>query len=99
VYSPRFTLVLAGLALGLCYVLVGAGCYAVGYRRGAARLKRFGEALLTRSPAVIVGVAVAYGVSTAQGSLDVAGLLVAAVGALVPPARALMVALDDAAVE
>ena len=94
-YSPRFTLVLTGLALGLAYVLVGAGCYAVGYRRGADRLKRFGETLLTRSPAVIIAVAVAYALSTADGSLGLAGLLVAAVGALVPPLRALMVAFDD----
>jgi membrane protein DedA with SNARE-associated domain len=99
VYSPRFTLVLAGLALGLGYVLAGAGCYAVGYRRGADRLKRFGETLLTRSPVVIVAVAVAYALSTADGSLGVAGLLVAAVGAFVPPVRALMVALDDDATE
>jgi hypothetical protein len=92
-YAFPFTLVITGLGLGLSYVLLGAICYFTGYRTDRVRLKRFGETLLTRSPACIVGVAVAYVLLTAGVAvLALVAVLVAAVGGLVPPAWALLVA-------
>ncbi|MFC7176808.1 hypothetical protein [Halosegnis marinus] len=96
-YAFPFALVLGGLGVGLSYVLLGATCYFTGYRTDRPRLKSFGETLLTRSPACIVGVAVAYVLlTTGVGVLALLALGVAAVGALLPPAWALIVALDDA---
>ena len=96
VYAFPFTLVLAGLGLGLSYVLVGATCYFTGYRTDRVRLKRFGETLLTRSPACIVGVAVAYALlTTGSAALGLVGTLVAGLGGLVPPAWALLVATGE----
>ncbi len=92
-YAFPFTLVITGLALGLSYVFLGAVCYFTGYRTDRVQLKRFGETLLTRSPACIVGVAVAYALlTTGVGALGLVGTLVAAAGGLVPPIWALLVA-------
>ena len=93
-YSFRFTLVLAGLGVGLAYVFLGASGYFTGYRTDRPRLKQFGNTLLTRSPTVIVGAAIGYLLLTIAGRLSVVALAVVVVAALVPPIRALMVALD-----
>jgi hypothetical protein len=99
VYPFRFLLVVGAALVGVAYVLVGFACYLYGYRRDHSRLHAFGRTVVSVAPAPLLAAAVGFFlqlVATGVVVLAVVTLLVVG-GVLVPPARGLMAALDDAA--
>ena len=98
VYPLRFLLVVGAGLVGVGYVLCGFACYLYGYRRDHPRLHAFGRTVVTFAPAPLLAAAVGFFVQLVVVGpvvLAVVGLLVVG-GALVPPARGVMVAFDDA---
>ncbi|WP_255151034.1 hypothetical protein [Halorarius halobius] len=98
-YPLRFLLVVGAAVVGLAYVAVGFACYIYGHRRDRTRVQAFGRTVVTFAPAPLLAAAVGFGLQVLSSALTV--FVVAAVllagGLLVPPARGVMVALDDAA--
>ena len=95
----RILLVVGAALVGGAYVLVGFTCYLYGYRRERPRLHAFGRTVVTFAPAPLLAAAAGFFlqlVATGVGVLAVVALLVVG-GTLVPPARGLVVAFDDAA--